>query len=145
MIIRRIELDFFRNFLHLEASFSPGVNIICGENAQGKTNLLEAIAYLSSASSHRARYDKELIAFEKDEAAVRGEYFASEREQRMEILLRRGRTRTMKRNGVKLSAAPPPRKWICSTLPLVFSARRSAARSGSSKHDPRHAGKEQKS
>ena len=84
--------------------FSPGVNVIAGANAQGKTTLLEAVYMFTGAKSFRTYYDKELIAFEKDEAAVRGEYFASEREQRMEILLRRGRTRTMKRNGVKLSA-----------------------------------------
>ena len=47
MIVRALTLDFFRNYLHLEARFAPGVNVICGENAQGKTNLLEAIAYLS--------------------------------------------------------------------------------------------------
>ena len=58
MILNRLELDFFRNYLHLEADFSPGVNVIWGENAQGKTNLLEAIGYLSSCRSHRARYDR---------------------------------------------------------------------------------------
>ena len=58
MIVKGIELDFFRNYLHMDAKFSPELNVICGENAQGKTNLLEAVAYLSTASSHRARYDK---------------------------------------------------------------------------------------
>ena len=55
MIVRAIALDFFRNYLHLEAAFDPRINVIYGENAQGKTNLLEAVAYLSTASSHRAR------------------------------------------------------------------------------------------
>ena len=54
MIVRRLELDFFRNYPHLEARFDPKVNLIYGDNAQGKTNLLEAIAYLSAARSHRA-------------------------------------------------------------------------------------------
>ena len=58
MRLKGLELDFFRNYAHLEASFDPRVNLIYGDNAQGKTNLLEAIAYLSSARSHRARYDK---------------------------------------------------------------------------------------
>ena len=44
MIVNEIMLDFFRNYVHLEVHFSPGVNLIYGENAQGKTNLLEAIA-----------------------------------------------------------------------------------------------------
>ena len=66
MILRSLTLDFFRNYPHFEGKFSPGVNVIWGENAQGKTNLLEAMAYLSTASSHRARYDKELIQFGVD-------------------------------------------------------------------------------
>ena len=63
MNLNSIQLDQFRNYSHLEISFGPGINVIYGENAQGKTNLLEAAAYLSSASSPRARYDKELIQF----------------------------------------------------------------------------------
>ena len=46
MIVKGLELDFFRNYAHLEAKFDPRVNLIYGENAQGKTNLIEAIAYL---------------------------------------------------------------------------------------------------
>ncbi|MDE6108178.1 MAG: AAA family ATPase, partial [Oscillospiraceae bacterium] len=49
MILQSLELDFFRNYLHAQAEFSPGVNVIWGENAQGKTNLLEAVYYLSAA------------------------------------------------------------------------------------------------
>ena len=63
MIVKSLELDFFRNYVHLEAVFDPRVNLIYGDNAQGKTNLLEAVAYLSTARSHRARYDRELIQF----------------------------------------------------------------------------------
>ena len=47
MRIDRLELDFFRNYVHLEAAFDPSVNVIYGDNAQGKTNLLEAVGYLS--------------------------------------------------------------------------------------------------
>ena len=68
MIIRSICLEGFRNYRHLETDFSPEVNIIYGENAQGKTNLLEAAAYLSTTRSHRARFDRELIAFDAQSA-----------------------------------------------------------------------------
>ena len=61
MRVDALALEDFRNYRRLEAAFSPGVNVIYGENAQGKTNLLEGISYLSTASSHRARYDRELI------------------------------------------------------------------------------------
>ena len=55
MKLRRIALDGFRNYTDFTAGFSPGVNVIWGENAQGKTNLLEAIGFLSGTRSHRAR------------------------------------------------------------------------------------------
>ena len=48
------------------------MNVIYGRNAQGKTNLLEAIAYLSSARSHRARYDREMIRLDGEDALIRG-------------------------------------------------------------------------
>ncbi len=63
MQIDRLELFSFRNYAHLAASFSPGVNLIAGENAQGKTNLLEAVAYLSTLRSFRTRREAELIRF----------------------------------------------------------------------------------
>ena len=72
MTVKGITLDFFRNYVHLDARFHPGVNVIYGDNAQGKTNLLEAIAYLSTASSHRARYDREMIQFGVDHAFAEG-------------------------------------------------------------------------
>ena len=72
MIVHSIALDFFRNYVHLDARFSPEVNVIYGENAQGKTNLLEAIAYLSSARSHRARDDREMIRLDGEDALIRG-------------------------------------------------------------------------
>ena len=72
MQIHNLTLDYFRNYLHLEAAFDPSVNVIYGDNAQGKTNLLEAIAYLSGVS-HRSRYDRELIQFGVDRAFLRGE------------------------------------------------------------------------
>ena len=71
MIVKSVTLDFFRNYLHVETDFDPKLNVICGENAQGKTNLLEAIGYLSGGVSHRARYDRELIQFGVDSAFIK--------------------------------------------------------------------------
>ena len=104
MIIKRLELDFFRNYVHLEASFDPRVNLIYGDNAQGKTNLLEAVAYLSAARSHRARYDREMIMLGVDSAFVRGEVFSRERDFTLEAKLFRGRGRQLYSNGVRLKA-----------------------------------------
>ena len=105
MMVRAVTLDFFRNYLHLEASFDPGVNVICGENAQGKTNLLEAVAYLSTASSHRARYDRELIQFGVDHAFVKGEVSARGRDFTLEARLARGGRRQLFSNGMRLKSA----------------------------------------
>lgn len=105
MMVKSIELDFFRNYPHVEAQFSPEVNIIWGENAQGKTNLLEAISYLSTASSHRARYDKELIQFGIDHAFIKGEVFSRGRDFMLEARLARNGRRQLFSNGVKLKTA----------------------------------------
>ncbi len=105
MILQRLELDFFRNYVHVEADFAPGVNVIWGDNAQGKTNLLEAAAYLSSAKSHRARYDRELIQFGVDHAFLKGEVFSRQRQFTLEARLHRGERRQLLSNGVKLKTA----------------------------------------
>ena len=105
MIVHSIALDFFRNYVHLDARFSPEVNVIYGENAQGKTNLLEAIAYLSSARSHRARYDREMIRLDGEDALIRGAVESRGREFLLEARLARGRRRQLSSNGVRLKTA----------------------------------------
>jgi len=105
MIVKSLELDYFRNYLHLEAQFDPRVNLIYGENAQGKTNLLESIAYLSGAKSHRTRYDRELIALGIDSTFIKGEVFSRGRDFTLEARLLRGRGRQLWSNGVKLKTA----------------------------------------
>ena len=105
MIVKKITLDFFRNYVHLEANFHPRVNVIVGENAQGKTNLLEAVAYLSSVSSHRARYDREMIQLGVDSAFIKGEIFSRDRDYTLEANLYRGARRQLYSNGVRLKTA----------------------------------------
>ena len=105
MIVKGLELDFFRNYPHLKTEFDPWVNLIYGDNAQGKTNLLEAIAYLSAARSHRARYDREMIMLDVGSAFVKGEVFSRSRDFTLEAKLFRGRGRQLWSNGVKLKTA----------------------------------------
>lgn len=105
MTLKGLELDFFRNYVHTRLDLSPGVNVIWGENAQGKTNLLEAAAYLSSCRSHRARYDRELIQFGVDHAFLKGEVFSHGRDFTLEAKLHRGERRQLLSNGVKLKTA----------------------------------------
>lgn len=86
-------------------AFVPGVNVITGENAQGKTTLLEAVYLLTGVKSFRTFYDRELIAFGQEEAKVTGGIRAANRNQKVELLLRRGRTRQLKQNGLKRAPA----------------------------------------
>lgn len=102
MIVRSMELTGFRNYTSLKTGFASGTNVIYGENAQGKTNLLEAIGYLSSAHSHRARYDRELIQFNQDSALLKAELFSRNRTFLLEAKLIRGGRRQLFSNGVRL-------------------------------------------
>ena len=100
MRIDRLTLSGFRNYETESLSFDPSCNVIYGENAQGKTNLLEAIVYLSCGKSPRTRTDRDLISFDRQEAKLRGEIFARERPFVTEIALQKGRRRKMTVNGV---------------------------------------------
>ena len=82
--------------------FDPGVNLIVGNNAQGKTNLLEAISYLGSGRSFRAQRTTEMIRFGADFADIEGTVFSQEREQTLRWVLFNGtRPRQIWRNGAK--------------------------------------------
>lgn len=61
MRLEKIRLHDFRNYKNLDMSFDDGIHIVTGKNAQGKTNLLEAILYLSTTRSHRTNEDKDLM------------------------------------------------------------------------------------
>jgi len=71
MILKSLELMDYRNYNQLNMQFHNGTNILYGENAQGKTNILEAVYLCGTTKSHRGSKDKEIIMFHKDEAHVR--------------------------------------------------------------------------
>lgn len=72
MRLDSVRLSHYRNYDALELSFSEKTNVLIGENAQGKTNLLEAIYVLALAKSHRTTHDKELIGWDQETARVEG-------------------------------------------------------------------------
>lgn len=93
MWIERISLTNYRNYKTLEAEFSPGLNVFIGQNAQGKTNFLEAIYFLSLTRSHRTRSDKELILFNEVDTKLTGIVNRVNGKVPLEIILtNRGRT-----------------------------------------------------
>ena len=66
MLIRRLRLEHFRNIDELDLELGPGRTVLHGENAQGKTNILEALFMLAAAKSVRARHERELVAWTSD-------------------------------------------------------------------------------
>ena len=100
MRIDRLELDSFRNYGRQAVDFDERCNVIFGENAQGKTNLLEALIYLSCGKSPRARTDKEMIRFDAPAASLCAQVFARERDFKVRVELFRDRRRKMSVNQV---------------------------------------------
>ena len=105
MRIDRIELRNFRNYRWLECAFEPQVNVITGRNAQGKTNLLEAVYYLAGARSFRTRSDRDVVHLEETEGAVTGYVASEEREQQIDIYLSRRERKRIFVNGVRMKTA----------------------------------------
>ncbi len=106
MHLCELSLRGFRNYEQLEFTAQPGVNLIVGDNAQGKTNLLESIVYLGSGKSFRTQKNAELIRFGADFADITGKIYAQEREQTLRTVLFPGhRPRQLYRNGVKKKTA----------------------------------------
>ncbi len=106
MQLNKLRLRDFRNYENIELDFAPGVNLIVGDNAQGKTNLLEAISYLGSGKSFRAQKTAEMLRFGADFADLEGEIFSQERNQSLRWVLFSGsRPRQLYKNGAKKKAA----------------------------------------
>lgn len=102
MELESIRLRGFRNYAELDAAFVPGVNLILGDNAQGKTNLLEAITYLSTGRAFRTRKEQELIRFGADFADIEADILSKNREKTLRAVLFSGRKpRQLFLNGVK--------------------------------------------
>ena len=106
MNLTELNLRSFRNYEEAQLEFDPGVNLIVGDNAQGKTNLLEAISYLGSGKSFRAQKTAEMIRFGAEFAEIQGNVFSQERNQNLRYLLFPGsRPRQIFRNGAKKKSA----------------------------------------
>ena len=106
MRVERLELRNFRSYNDLDVSFNPGVNLIVGDNAQGKTNLLESLVYLSQGGSYRSRREEELIRWDQDYARLAARIRNQDRDMELVYALYRGRKRReLLLNGVKQKTA----------------------------------------
>lgn len=105
MYIKNLELLNYRNYEKLNIEFNKSINLILGSNAQGKTNLIEAIYLSAFGKSFRTKKDGELITFAKDRAKVMVEAIKEDDEIKLEIFLNSDANKEIKLNGVKLRRA----------------------------------------
>ena len=105
MRVERIALSGFRNYDQETVELGPAVNVISGANAQGKTNLLEAVYLLTGQHSFRTRFDRDLIGFDCDWADILADVDSGGRSQTIRMLLRRGQRRTVTVNAVKKTSS----------------------------------------
>lgn len=105
MIIRSLELENFRNYNSLAIHFDSGVNILYGDNAQGKTNILEAIYLSATTKSHKGSKDRDIVNFYEQEAHIRTYICKDELEHRVDMHLRKSKSKGIAINGQKIKKA----------------------------------------
>lgn len=105
MIIKSIELADYRNYDTLKLEFDKGTNILYGDNAQGKTNILEAIYVVATTKSHRGSKDREIVRFGQEETHIRTYLEKDDVETRVDMHLRKSKPKGIAIDGQKLKKA----------------------------------------
>ncbi|MCQ2525871.1 MAG: DNA replication/repair protein RecF [Lachnospiraceae bacterium] len=105
MIIKSIELSDYRNYTSLELDFDKGTNILYGDNAQGKTNILEAIYVAATTKSHKGSHDSDIVRFGCDEAHIRTYLEKDNIETRVDMHLRKSKSKGIAIDGQKIKKA----------------------------------------
>jgi len=100
MWIKNIKINNFRNYKKEEINLEKNINIFYGENAQGKTNIIEAIFLCSLGKSFRAKKDSEMIKLNEENSIIEIEYEKSDRNGKIEIKL--GNKKEVYLNGIKI-------------------------------------------
>ncbi|MCM3500996.1 DNA replication/repair protein RecF [Microbacterium sp. P26] len=109
MIVEQLGLKDFRNYAEADVSLSPGANVFIGRNGQGKTNLVEAVAYLATLGSHRVSNDAPMVRDGADAAIVRARLAHGERSVLLELQLNRQGANKARVNGVNVRTTELPR------------------------------------
>src|SRR3954467_14722477 len=104
MYVRHLQLGSFRNWERVDLALGPGPTVFVGRNGEGKTNLVEAVGYLATMSSHRVSSDAPLVRHGDAQAVVRAALRRGDRELLVEIEINPGRA-----NRVRVNRAPLPR------------------------------------
>ena len=93
MYVNSLELSKYRNYDDLNISFDPGITILYGDNAQGKTNILEALYIAGTTKSHRGSKDKDIIKFDEDESHIRLNINKNDVGHKIDVHLRRNKNK----------------------------------------------------
>jgi len=105
MLIKSIELKNFRNYEDLRIVFTEGTNILFGDNAQGKTNVLESAYVSGTTKSHRGSKDRDMIQFGKEESHIRTFVEKNEQEYQIDIHLKKNRSKGIAVNRIPIKKA----------------------------------------
>ena len=114
--IESIKLSNFRNYESLELSFDKGTNIFYGDNAQGKTNILESVYLCGTSKSHKGSKDREIIRFDQDEAHIRMMVGKDSMSYKIDMHLRKNKAKGVAINGLPIKKA----RELLGVVNLVF-------------------------
>ena len=105
MTVESIELKNYRNYQELHMDFSPGTNILYGDNAQGKTNVLESVYVSGTTRSHKGSKDRELIQFGEEEAHIRTVVEKKEKSYQLDMHIKKNRSKGIAINKIPIKKA----------------------------------------
>ncbi|MDO4334036.1 MAG: DNA replication/repair protein RecF [Eubacteriales bacterium] len=105
MILKSLELSNFRNYDFLSIEFDKGTNILFGDNAQGKTNILESIYLCATTKSHKGSKDSDIVKFQEEEAHIRAYLQKNEDEIKIDMHLRKSKSKGIAIDGVRIKKA----------------------------------------
>ena len=105
MFVESVELKNYRNYEELHMEFDPGTNVLYGDNAQGKTNVLESVYLCATTKSHRGSKDKEIIRFSQDESHIKMMIRKDGVPYRIDMHLKKNKTKGIAINGLPIRRA----------------------------------------
>ena len=105
MIVESLKLQNYRNYEYLNMNFDEKINIIYGDNAQGKTNILESMYVCATSKSHRGSKDREIIRFDNDESHIKVNVKKNDVNYRIDMHLKKNKPKGIAVNGIPIKRA----------------------------------------
>lgn len=105
MIVESLKLQNYRNYEYLNMNFDEKINIIYGDNAQGKTNILESMYVCATSKSHRDSKDREIIRFDNDESHIKVNVKKNDMNYRIDMHLKKNKPKGIAVNGIPIKRA----------------------------------------